>query len=185
MKALSITSRSGADHEPFEVGGSGATFSADRRYRYRLWRGWNDPERRVLFIGVNPSTADEHASDPTITKEIGFAKRWGFGALDKVNLCALVSTDVRGLTRASDPVGPENDETIVCAITDATRIVLCWGSKTSPKALAELVARRAAAVAALVRSHARGEVGHLGLCANGAPTHTLMLAYETPFVRLP
>jgi hypothetical protein len=38
---------------------SGATLSADRRYRYRLWRCWGDRENRCVFVGLNPSTADE------------------------------------------------------------------------------------------------------------------------------
>jgi hypothetical protein len=72
---------------------AGATFSKDRRYRYRLWRSWGDPELRCVFVGLNPSTADESNDDPTIRKCVGFAKLWGFGAVDVVNLFAFRSTD--------------------------------------------------------------------------------------------
>ena len=36
----------------------GATFSADRRYRYRLWRRWDGARPVVAFVMLNPSTAD-------------------------------------------------------------------------------------------------------------------------------
>lgn len=59
---------------------SDAVFSPCGKYRYRLWRVWGDADRRCLFIGVNPSKAGAVDNDHTIRKEIGFAKRWGFGA---------------------------------------------------------------------------------------------------------
>ena len=52
----------------------GATFSADRRYRYRLWRHWSCGPV-LLVIGLNPSTADETRNDATIRRCIGYAKR--------------------------------------------------------------------------------------------------------------
>jgi hypothetical protein len=107
---------------------SGATFSPDRRYRYRLWRSWGAGERRCAFVGVNPSKAGEDQDDPTIRREIGFAKRWGFTAIDKGNLFALVSTDVTALLDSDDPVGPDNDEHLHAVLSAAHRIVLAWGS---------------------------------------------------------
>jgi hypothetical protein len=35
-----------------------ALFSDDRLYRYQLWRGWDESRAPVMFIGLNPSTAD-------------------------------------------------------------------------------------------------------------------------------
>lgn len=57
----------------------GAMFSKCRKYRYVLWRIWDDDKPRVMFIGLNPSIAGAIIDDPTIRKVIGFAKRWGFG----------------------------------------------------------------------------------------------------------
>ena len=45
---------------------SDALFSKDRVYRYALWRIWDLKKPKVLFIGLNPSTADEIKNDPTI-----------------------------------------------------------------------------------------------------------------------
>ena len=37
----------------------GAEFSPCKKYRYKLWRIWDDTLPLVMFIGLNPSTADE------------------------------------------------------------------------------------------------------------------------------
>lgn len=38
----------------------GALFSPDRKYRYKLWRRWAGMAKPwCLFIGLNPSTANE------------------------------------------------------------------------------------------------------------------------------
>lgn len=46
-----------------------------------------------MFIGLNPSTADETQDDPTIRRCIGFARSWGFSALCMTNLFAFRATD--------------------------------------------------------------------------------------------
>lgn len=158
---------------------SGATFSPCRGYRYRLWRSWGDRENRCVFMGVNPSDADEVDNDPTITKCIGFARRWGFGALDMINPFALVSTDVTALLRAGDPVGPDNDQAIRETLEGARRIVWAWGRHDAR--VRKLVQERIAAAGwfAIPRRCEAGTLGHNG---DGSPRHPLMLAYRTPFV---
>ncbi|HMA98577.1 MAG TPA: DUF1643 domain-containing protein, partial [Wenzhouxiangella sp.] len=51
---------------------SGANFSRCRRFRYTLWRRWDDDGPMVMIIGLNPSTADAHRNDPTIRRCIRF-----------------------------------------------------------------------------------------------------------------
>jgi hypothetical protein len=38
---------------------NGAEFSTDRKYRYALWRKWDAINPLAMFIGLNPSTANE------------------------------------------------------------------------------------------------------------------------------
>lgn len=162
---------------------SGAVFSPCRRYRYRLWREWGDPRKRVCFCGVNPSTANEAEDDHTIRKEIGFAQRWGFGALDKVNLFGWADTDQRGLLTAEDPIGIENDCHILHAIDGASRFVHAWGNgKTA--AIRRLIAERIRVERVMLYSYGRAERGILGMTADGFARHPLMLAYATPFAAL-
>src|SRR5207245_10014631 len=85
---------------------SGASFSRDRRYRYRLWRRWDAARPVVAFVMLNPSTADAARDDPTIRRWSGFARAWGYGRLEVVNLFAYRATDPRWVRHVPGPVGP-------------------------------------------------------------------------------
>lgn len=89
-----------------------AKFSPDRKYRYSLWRSWDGlwpTDGYVLFIGLNPSTADETKDDPTIRRCIGYAKAWRFSTFCMGNIFAFRATLPADMKKAQDPVGPEND----------------------------------------------------------------------------
>jgi len=71
-----------------------AAFSPCRTFRYSLWHQWGDDSLGyAMFIGLNPSTADETLDDPTVRRCINFARDWGYGALCMTNLFAFRSTD--------------------------------------------------------------------------------------------
>lgn len=105
-----------------------AILSADRKYRYVLTRIWDEKKPTVVFIGLNPSTADEEVDDETIRKCIGYAKRWGYGKLIMVNLFAFRSTDPSMLKRVEDPVGPDNDSYIQKCVSESNLVIACWGN---------------------------------------------------------
>ncbi len=105
-----------------------ATLSEDRRYRYSLIRVWDAEKPKVLFIGLNPSSADETEDDATIRRCIGFAKRWGFGAILVGNLFAIRSKDPAVLYETKDPIGPENDVYLAKMAQEASLIVAAWGN---------------------------------------------------------
>ena len=46
-------------------------------YRFTLTRTWGAPGARVVFVMLNPSTADASVDDPTTTRCIGFARELG------------------------------------------------------------------------------------------------------------
>lgn len=75
----------------------GAIISACGRYRYKLWRIWDEGKPKVLFIMHNPSKADENDDDPTIRRCIGFAKSWGYGGIYVGNLTAYRCTNPKDL----------------------------------------------------------------------------------------
>ena len=58
-----------------------AVISNCNKYRYKLTRTWNEDKGKVLFIMLNPSTADEKTDDLTTRRCINFAKNWGFGGI--------------------------------------------------------------------------------------------------------
>jgi hypothetical protein len=108
---------------------SGATLSPCRRYRYVLWRQWDERLPAVVFCGLNPSTADETADDATIRRELGFARAWGFGKLVKVNAYGWRATDPRQMLAASDPTGEENLATVLHEARRAALFVAAWGNR--------------------------------------------------------
>lgn len=88
-----------------------AIISEDEKYRYQLSRCWDETKPRILFIMLNPSTADANIDDPTIRRVISFAKSWGYGGVYVGNLFAFRSTDPKGLKQIADPVGENNMST--------------------------------------------------------------------------
>ena len=123
-----------------------AVISRCGRYRYTLTRIWPTntsevryvpvgatytAERAMLFVMLNPSTADANVDDPTIRRCIGFAKREGCTALRVVNLFAFRATQPAALYRALhdgiDPIGSDNNACILSAAAISDLIVMAWG----------------------------------------------------------
>ncbi|HIA05642.1 MAG TPA: DUF1643 domain-containing protein [Flavobacteriales bacterium] len=107
----------------------GAEISTDGVYRYSLWRIWDESKPLILFICLNPSTADATADDPTIRRCIAFARSWGYGGLYMGNLFAFRATNPTELYEAADPVGPKNDTWLFEMAYKCQIIVFAWGTK--------------------------------------------------------
>ena len=103
-------------------------FSPCRAYRYTLWREWIGGEGYAMFVGLNPSTADETQDDPTIRRCIAFAKAWGYAGLCMTNLFAFRATAPKVMKAAADPVGPENDRYLLALASRAGVVVAAWGA---------------------------------------------------------
>lgn len=139
---------------------AGAVISPCGRYRYVLARDLGLMGRgAVLFLMLNPSTADASEDDPTIRRCKGFAQTWGFARLLVGNLYAYRATDpsALGLKRPpdpqvshyedrfhwglppSDPVGPENDRHLIELSAQADKVVCAWGAHAKPDRVAHVV----------------------------------------------
>jgi len=149
---------------------SGAQISPDGRYRYNLWRVWDASQPIVVFVALNPSTADEEKNDPTVKRLIGFTKAWGYGGFHLINLFAYRATDPARLAAAADPVGPDNDKVI--ALYRKFRIVACWGVHGA-------LFDRDKAVLSILRE---ADLQSFGLTKDGHPKHPLYLANESELV---
>lgn len=147
---------------------SSASFSRCKQYRYTLTRTWDAALPKVMFVGLNPSTADAEVDDPTVRRCVRFARDWGFGGLVLTNLFAYRSTDPQRLKTAADPVGPENDLAIRRACKSVTCVIVAWGVHGS------LDNRDREVLAMLESPHC------LGVTHSGAPRHPLYLAACTP-----
>ena len=149
------------------LGASGAEFSECRTWRYALWRRWDRQLSQVMFIGLNPSTADETADDPTIRRCIRFAKDWGYGGLLMMNAFAFRATDPRDMKAAKNPIGPGNDEALKFRQTQVGLIVAAWGAHCSPqreRAVCEIIGR---------------PIHCLGKTKDGRPKHPLYLRADS------
>lgn len=147
-----------------------AIFDRTRTYRYELRRTWDEDVVPCVFIGLNPSIADEKQDDPTIRRAIGFSKRWGFGGIVMLNIFALQSTDPKALYAANDPIGPENDLFIAAGVTKAATVFLAWGNHGAYR-------NRGNAVKSLVVREG-SPTYDFGLTKIGQPKHPLYLAAD-------
>jgi hypothetical protein len=149
---------------------SDAIISPCGLYRYSLRRCWDETRTGVAFCMLNPSTADALKDDPTIRRCIGFAKRWGFGSLEVVNLFAYRATSPADLWPLADPIGPENDAHIKNAVGRASLIVAAWGIHGTHRRRGEDVAAR------------WQEAKCLGVTKDGHPRHPLYIPSVTPLM---
>ena len=141
----------------------GACFSRTRTFRYSLYRIWDKNLPLAMFVGLNPSTADENEDDPTVRRCAGFARSWGYGGLLMTNLFAYRSTDPEGLFAARDPVGPGNDDFLARTASRSSIIVAAWGNYGT-------YLQRSTRVRTLLPN-----MHHLRLTQSGQPSHPLYL----------
>ena len=80
-----------------------------------------------MFIGLNPSTADETMDDPTIRRCIVFAKSWGYAGLCMTNLFAYRATYPKDMKAIEDPIGGMNDYYLKMLAENAGQIIAAWG----------------------------------------------------------
>lgn len=151
---------------------STAMFSTCRTWRYCLVRVWDDlNDKGVVFIGLNPSTADEDLDDPTIRRCVGFAKRLGAGRLVMLNMFAYRTTWPHLLVQAPDPVGPQNDQVIKFLAGGKNITIAAWGIHGRIQA-------RDLQIKKLVP-----DLYCLGTTKNGDPRHPLYLRADAPLIK--
>lgn len=129
----------------------------------------------VVFVMLNPSTADADRDDPTIRRCIGFASREGAAGLSVVNLYAYRATRPGDLWAAPDPVGAENDSVLARVLREASAqgwpVIAAWGSHARPDR-----ARHLADLASICGARLLA----LGVTRDGSPRHPLYLRKDAP-----
>lgn len=146
------------------------------RYRYSLTRRW-DRGDSVLFIMLNPSTADALIDDPTIRRCIDFAKGFGYNAIEVVNLYAWRATKPEDLPPTTwIAVGPDNDVAIAEAVDRADIVIAAWGASAGQYRSRDVLAYL----------DAIGKWPYcLGATINGSPKHPLYLPKDTELIPVP
>lgn len=146
---------------------SEAWYSPCEAYRYGLRRVWRPGGAEVLFVMLNPSTADELRNDPTIERCQRRAEAMGYGGLRIANLFAFRATRPRDLKAAEAPVGPENDALLRDWAEASALTIAAWGVHGAWRGRGPEVARWL------------GAAQHLGLTRDGHPRHPLYVPYAT------
>lgn len=159
---------------------SSAIMSERGWYRYELRRVWDYTLPKMLFIMLNPSTADADKDDPTIRRCINRARDEKCGSLIVVNLFALRSPDPKSLKRHHDPVGrPENDRHIGLALNECQMsngvAVAAWGAGGGYMGRGAHIIKMAALTGV--------DLYCLGVTKAGQPRHPLYVAGAQPLVK--
>ena len=146
-----------------------AEFSPDRKYRYTLERTWDESKGTVVFIGLNPSTADESVDDPTIRRCIGYAKDWGYGRLVMLNIFAFRATNPTDLYKEKEPVGLLNKFYITEEIRKADLVITAWGTH------GKWLGRGLEVYHEICEAVPQHKINALGFTKEGYPRHPLYL----------
>jgi hypothetical protein len=146
-------------------------FSPCRTYRYALHHDFDaemaEPPQRIMWIGLNPSTADEQALDPTLRRIRDFSRKFGFTTFVMTNLFAFRATYPKDMKKAIDPVGPDNDDALLGAALTSRMIIAAWGTDGTYGGRAETVKKLL---------HQAGHSLHcLARNDGGSPKHPLYL----------
>lgn len=159
--------------------GKGAWLSDCGLYRYELHRVWTDPQPRqpiMVWIMLNPSTADASRDDATIKRCMSFAKRENCAGMVVVNLFAFRATKPKHLRKALDPVGPFNEGAVCGQLHMAGAlgrpVVVAWGAE--PIACTRVPVLRRMAESEGVQLQC------LGKTAEGHPRHPVRLSGTQP-----
>lgn len=153
----------------------GAFISDCGKFRYHLWREWDDTIDRLPFIMLNPSTAGADEDDPTVRKCVGFAKRLGFGGIEVFNLFAYRATKPVDLRNNNYQVGPDNDLIMTAGLArmrmhERGYVICAWGANARNLSRPQEVRTHLALAGVRLRA--------LRLLADGTPEHPLMLPYS-------
>lgn len=154
-----------------------ATISECGKYRYVLRRLLGGPLRwykPMLFIMLNPSTADAHKDDPTIKRCMNFAKREGATHLIVANLFAYRATKPKDMIIAMnsgiDIVGPENNTYLKNAVAECSGMPIIVGYGNH-----KFAEKRAREVLGMLES-----AYCLKKNKNGSPAHPLFISADSP-----
>ena len=156
-----------------------AKFSDCRIYRYHLSQVWDSKKKNLIWLLLNPSTADELQNDPTVERCERRARMWGFGGVEVFNIFAYRATDPKNMKAFSDPIGPDNDlwmEDFAIKSRDAIGII-AWGDhglhRQRGRSVLDLLIRNRATVYALKVNK------------SGEPAHPLYLKYDLETLNFP
>jgi len=160
-----------------------AEISPCGKFRRSLSRVWDKSLPLVLYIMLNPSTADALVDDATIRRCMSFAYQEGYGGILVWNLFDYRAASPKVLAKARMDYdisgGPANEDALKRMLARVDKVVMAWGSSFS-------VVQTRATVSWLnwfLTCHAQTiSTRCLGYTKSGQPKHPLYLPLNTPLI---
>lgn len=152
-----------------------AVLSDDGLYRYRLDRWWGDGPR-VVWVMLNPSTADADIDDPTIRRVMRFSREWGYDGCTVLNLWPFRATKPSDLATwmatgdSAHNAHVDNQRHYLDPILkDAPMRVAAWGAWPRSKHI----------ITGDILAEFDGPFQCLGVTDDGSPRHPLYVRADT------
>lgn len=151
----------------------GAQFTVDNKYRIQLWRIWKKDLPKAMYIGLNPSTANEDTDDRTITRIKNFSADHGYGGFFMLNLFQYVTAYPERLRNRDIIYDSVNrmEQQLLESAHNCKDIIFCWGAFTEAK-------QRSPRVIELFP-----DALCFGKTADGSPKHPLFLHGSTRLIK--
>lgn len=106
---------------------SGAEFSNDGKYRYKLWRIWNNDLPKAMCIGLNPSTANADTNDATIRNLIQILTTLGYGGFYMMNCFAYITSKPK-LLKHNAMSDQWNNSMLTVVASECKDVIFSWGT---------------------------------------------------------
>lgn len=147
------------------------TFSEDKKYRYYLKREFKPNAKKFLvFIMLNPSTANEEYNDPTVERCQNHAINKNYEGMIVLNIFAYRTTDPKKLLEIKNPIGEKNNETIIETIKKHKDIICAWGNHGK-------ILERSEEVKKILKEN-RARTQAFQITKVGEPKHPLYVSYN-------
>lgn len=161
-------------------------------HRFKLVRDWSTLSQStpttLVFIGLNPSTADAVKDDSTVRLLVNYAQRANYTRLVVYNLYSLRATQPSELTRLArqgvNVIGSNNQFFDICNDLQSmdlicTQIVAGWGNNGLYRGHNLVLYMRS------YFSHLYPLLRAFGVTSIGAPAHPLRRQLPDQLIRLP
>jgi len=152
-------------------------------YRYMLTRTWDESLAPIVWVMLNPSSADATKDDPTVRRCVRFAADWGHGGIIVVNLFARRATNPDELARhrKGDALEDDKNNQAIMHVAWGRRVICAWGAHPAAR-LRGLYGPRHEEVLALFKGR---KLECLGVTKGGQPRHPLYVPATTKPVPFP
>ena len=136
-------------------------------YRYKLSRIWEPTKNKILFIMINPSTANATEDDRTIKALLEITKKWpGYGGFYVGNLYPHITSrpaELRNMPYPDD-IRAINEKSIEEMASECSIVIYAWGTKGPDERQKE---------PEWLRKIMNRDVCIIGLSVKGVPKHPL------------